>query len=61
MYTENKTRVLDPGMVSAEIKAGTDGSDYTIKLTIGLTTKYEATTRIIEARAWLKVRDVDEA
>ena len=60
MYTTTATRYLPNHQVLTEIKAGSDGSDYTIQLTV-VTTTPAGKTRTLKRRAWLKVRDVDES
>ena len=60
MYTAANLRVFHPGYVVMEVKAGTDGSDYTIQCRI-ITKEKSGRTRTLARRAWLKVRDTDEA
>jgi len=55
LYDATATRIVDGRYVRTLIKAGTDGTDYTPRLTIGTTLD-----RVLDFRALLQVRDVDE-
>lgn len=50
-----KLRVLHPGLIRTEVKAGTTATDYTLELTVGTTHG-----RILNPRILLKVQNVDE-
>jgi len=56
MFDEDETRVITPGLVRTSVKAGNDTSDYTITLTVKTTEG-----KILNPRALLLVRDLDEA
>jgi len=55
LYDATKTRIVDGRWVRTLIKAGTSGTDYTPRLTIGTTLD-----RVLDFRCLLQVRDVDE-
>ena len=55
MIDATKTRIVDGRYVRTLIKAGATGTDYTPRLTIGTTLD-----RVLDFRALLQVRDVDE-
>lgn len=55
MVDETQTRLVDSGLCRLLIKAGTNNSDYTISLTVGTTTG-----RVLNPRALMLVRDIDE-
>lgn len=55
MIDADKTRIVDGRWVRTQIKAGTSGTDYTPRLTIGTTLD-----RVLDFRCLLQVRDVDE-
>ena len=56
MITAAKTRIVAGRFVHVDLKAGSDATDYTVVLTV-VTTE----GRTLTYRAWLAVRDVDEA
>jgi hypothetical protein len=56
MFDEDETRVITPGLVRTSVKGGNDTSDYTITLTVKTTEG-----KILNPRALLLVRDLDEA
>lgn len=56
MVTRGITRLKHPALVRVEIKAGADGSDYTVICFLTTTLG-----RVLRGLAWLKVRNVDEA
>ena len=64
MFDQTKQLFVEVGgrmYVGCLLKAGADGTDYTLVLTIGTRKDTTGDSRKLQARAWLQVRDVDEA
>ena len=56
LFTESETRLLGSGLVRTTIKAGQDGNDYTLILTVRTTAG-----KTLNPRAMLLVRDIKES
>lgn len=59
LYDATYTRIMQEDgaqLISVRLTAGSDATDYTIKVTVTTTTG-----QVFEWRGWLKVRDTDEA
>lgn len=60
MYTTTAHRFLPYGRVRCLVKAGSDGSDYTLVCSVVTSRPGSSITRTLTARAALRVRDVAE-
>lgn len=60
MYSSTEGRVIQGRLVRVLVKAGDDGSDYTIALQV-TTTNSQGGSQVLEARTWLAIRNTDEA
>jgi len=60
MYTATESRFIQGRFVRVLVKAGDDATDYTIALQV-TTTNSQGGKQVLEARAWLAVRNTDEA